>query len=127
MKSHAISVVESTHDLYLLDQALLPLVLTISSFLGKCLDCKVTAAFYLGGQVDRSKVALADFLQRLELLMEAPLVELVFEHFPPLQEIASGLELEGNLVGLLLEVDGGRVGLIAELELEIQGHVVLTF
>lgn len=119
-------MVEGPHDLDLLDETLLPLVFTVGCLLGKGLHRIVFVVLDLLSQVDRREVAFPDFLLGFVLLMEASLVDPVFEDFPPLSQVGGGLELEGLLGGLLLEEDGRRTGDKAELEFEVEGHVLFA-
>ena len=75
VESHGVLVVEVPHDFDFLDQALLSLVLAVGSFLREGLDSVGHFVFELLRQIDRGEVALADFLDRLELLVETPLVQ----------------------------------------------------
>ena len=87
MESHRVLVVQVPHDFDFLDQALLSLVLAVGGFLGECLDSIRDFIFKFFGQVDGREVALADFLDGLELLVEASLVESASEDGPPLLDL----------------------------------------
>jgi len=87
MEPHGVLVVQVPHDFDFLDQALLPLVLAVGGLLGECLDGIGDFIFKFFGQIDGGKVALADFLDGLELLVEASLVESASEDGPPLLDL----------------------------------------
>ena len=74
MQFHTELVVQTAHDLDLLDQALLALIFRVGCLLGEGLDGIIAASFNLLGQVYRSKVALPDLLLGLELLVETSLI-----------------------------------------------------
>lgn len=80
---HAVLVLQTAHDLDLLQQALLALVLTVGCLLREGLHREVPARLQLLGQVDRREVALAYLLLGLELLVEAALVEPAAQDVPP--------------------------------------------
>ena len=87
MELHAILIADVSHDLDLLDQALLPLVLAVGRLLGEGLHCVASVVLDLFGQVDRGEVALPDFLLGFELLVEASLVESGSEYLSPLLKV----------------------------------------
>ena len=87
MEPHGVLVVQVPHDFDFLDQALLPLVLAVGGLLGECLDSIGDFIFKFFGQIDGGEVALADFLDGLELLVEASLVESASEDGPPLLDL----------------------------------------
>jgi hypothetical protein len=122
---HAVFLVEGPHDFDFLDETLLALVLTVSSFLGKGLDGKAAADFQLLSQVHRREVALPDFLLGLELFVEASLID------PPLQDLSAGSEVALTaqaVVGsffLLFEVEGERGSGEGVLDVEVEQHRLL--
>lgn len=81
-------MVETAHDLYFFDEALLPLILTVCCFFGKCLDSEVLPDLQLFSQVDGGEVALSYFFAGLELFVEASLVESTLQHLSAHLKIA---------------------------------------
>lgn len=80
-------MVERPHDVDFLYEAFLALVFTVGRLFREGLHGIVATVLHLFGQVDRCKVSLSYFLLGLELLMEASLVELGFEHFSTVIEV----------------------------------------
>jgi hypothetical protein len=74
MEFHAAFVVERTHNLNLLYEALLSLVLTVGRLFRECLDGKVFASLKFLREVNGGEVALSNFLLWLELFVETSLV-----------------------------------------------------
>ena len=70
-------VVQFTHELNFILNRILTVLLRISNLFWEGLDRKTASVLQAVGQVNRSEVPLADFLVRLETLMELPLVDLL--------------------------------------------------
>ena len=79
---HVVLVVETSDDLDLLDEALFAILLAIGGFLRKSLHCVLLAVLEALDHVHGGKVAPADLLDGLELLMEANLVEVLLHGIP---------------------------------------------
>ena len=89
------------HYLDFFDQALLSIFLAVGCLLGEGFNRVSHLVFDLFHQVDCGEVALPDLLDRLECLMKAFLVEIMFQDISPLLFILVGkLELH-DLVILL--------------------------
>lgn len=67
-------MVELSHDLDLLNQALPSILLTVGCFFGEGLHCVFLLVGKFLHQVHRREVPFSDLLDRLECLMEALLV-----------------------------------------------------
>lgn len=80
---HAVFVIEVSHYLYLLNEALLSLLLTVGGLFGEGLDGIVLAFLKFLCQVDRGEITLPYLLLRLEQLMEASLVDLELKDLSP--------------------------------------------
>lgn len=119
-------MVKTSHDLYLLDEALFSLIFTVRCLLRKSLDCIALSIFYLLSKIDRCKVPFADLLLGLELLMEPSLVELGPQNLPPALEFFLRVQVIDNLFLYFFEEDGRRIVLKRELELKIEMDVVLV-
>lgn len=114
---------ECSHHFYFFYEAFLALVLTVGCLLRKCFYGIVAAVFELLSEVDRGEVALTDLLLRLELFVEASLVDLGFEDLPPLLKVAGRAEsISGSLLGLL-KGDSGWRGCEGELDIEVEDKV----
>jgi hypothetical protein len=116
-------VAESAHHFDLLDQALLALVLAVGRLLRKGLHRVVPSVLHLLRQVHRREVSLPDLLLRLELLVEAALVEPGLEGFAALAEVGFRPQLIGVLLFALLEGEGGRGEVEGELDVEVEVDV----
>ena len=88
MKFHAVFLVQSSHNFNFFDQALFPLVFAVGGFLGKGFNGKVFTHLQLLCEIDRSKVALAYFLFRFELLMKTFLVYFPLQNLSGRQKIS---------------------------------------
>ena len=80
-------MIELSHDLNLLNKALLSILFTVSSFFGKCFNSIILMVVKFFYQVDRCKISLSNFLDWFELFMESFLVEVIFKEFFPLKLI----------------------------------------
>jgi hypothetical protein len=80
-------MIERSHDFDFIDERLLAFVLAESAFFGKGLDCVLLAVLVLDHQVNRSEVALADFLDGLEKFVETTLVDFFAELISPFEEL----------------------------------------
>ena len=118
---HAALVVQCSHYLNLLYQALFPLVFAVGCLFRKGLYRKASPSLQLLGQVNRSEISLPDFLLWLELLVKPSLI-----HFS-LQNLSTGFEVSlrpqsvNNLFFLLLELQryGGSCEGVLEVEVEV--------
>lgn len=79
-------MIDGSHDFDLIDERLLALFFAVSAFLGKSLNCILLSVFVLDHQVNRSEVALADFLDGLKKFVESALVDFLSEIISPFEE-----------------------------------------
>jgi hypothetical protein len=87
-------MIDGSHDFDFIDERLLALFFAVSALFGKGLNCVLLAIFVLDHQVNRSEVALADFLNGLEKFVETSLVDFFAELVSPFEEF-------GRDVGIL--------------------------
>lgn len=85
---HCIFVIELSHNLNFLDEALLSIFFTISGLFGESFDSIKSVVLNFFYQVDRSKVSFPNFFYGFKLLVETFLIEIVFEVPFPLSLIA---------------------------------------
>ena len=71
---HEILVMELPHHLNFFYQALLSVLLTVGDFFWERLHCVLLLILFFPHKVNSGEVPLSDFANRLELLMEAPLI-----------------------------------------------------
>lgn len=81
-------MIEGSHDIYLLDEALFAIVLTVGRLLRERLHRIAPTILRFIRQVNRCEISFPYFLFGFELLMEAPLVEPRLEHFSTVSEVA---------------------------------------
>lgn len=84
MELHCVLVIQLSHDLDFLDQALLSVLFAVCGLFRKGFDRIVLMIFVFFNQVHRSKVSLSNLLDWFELFMKAFLVEVVFQNLLPL-------------------------------------------
>ena len=111
-------MIQAPHDLNFLDQTLLAVSLAVGRFLREGLDGVACSIFQFLRQVDGCEIALADLLDGLELLMEAPLVDLLLEEAPPVVHV--GYLGQAVRHGLLAALELDFEGLLGEGELEVE-------
>ena len=87
-------MIDGSHNFDFIDERLLALFFAVSAIFGKGLNCVLLAIFVLDHQVNRSEVALADFLDGLEKFVETALVDFLAELVSPFEEF-------GRDVGIL--------------------------
>jgi hypothetical protein len=75
VKLHAVLVIQVPHDFDFLDEAFLSVFLAECCLLGKGLDSTFLLSIVPLGKIDGGKVAFANFLDRLEVLMKTSLIE----------------------------------------------------
>ena len=80
-------MIELSHDLNLLNKALLSILFTVSSFFWESFDGIIEMVVKFFYQVDRCEISLSNFLDGFELFMESFLVEVIFKEFFPLKLI----------------------------------------
>jgi hypothetical protein len=84
-------MVEGAHDLDLIDEALQAVLLSLDGLLGEGLDGVVLAVLIALYEVDGGKCSPSDFLDWVEDLVEASLVEVANEVVPPYPDVLRGL------------------------------------
>jgi hypothetical protein len=127
-------MVKFAHDLDLVDEGFLAIVLSVSGVLGEGLNCIFFAIFVADHQIDRCEIALTNLLDWLEQLMEASLVYLCLEESSPghqFLDIVSGFEdkgfaeaLEFKCFWLLIHLGGFFMWILPEqLEDEVEAEL----
>ena len=92
MKLHCVSVVQTPHHLDLFDEALFSVLFVISILFRKSFHCIMHIIFMFQSQIHSCEISFAYLFDWLELLMEAALVEFVFENLPPLLEVRVSIQ-----------------------------------
>ena len=107
-------MVELAHELDLVDQRLLALVLGVGGLLAEGLDGEALVVLQPDRQVHRGEVALADLLDGLEELVEAALVDARRQVVPPLFEyfFAAVVHVEHVAAALELQREGRAYALL---------------
>jgi hypothetical protein len=111
-------VVYAAHHFDFLNQTLLPIFLTVRGFLGEGLHSVVHSVLQFLSQIHGREVAFADFLDRFELLMETPLVELPLQNVPPTLQVR--LACQAVHTRFLTSLKGYLALLFGEREFEIE-------
>lgn len=94
-----------SHDIYFLDEAFLPIFLTVGCFLGESLHSVLTLVLIFLNEINRGKVSLPNFFYRLEGFVKSLLVKVVLEDIPPLFFILVG-KAELQRLMIHLKIDG---------------------
>jgi hypothetical protein len=77
-------VIELPHNFDFFDKTLLSIFFTVGGLFGESFNCEMLMIIEFFYQVDRGEISLSNFFDGFELLMEAFLVEVIFEKFFPL-------------------------------------------
>jgi hypothetical protein len=112
------------HDLDLFHEALLSLLLGISSFFRKGLYCALALIFHALDEINGSKVSFPDFLDRPIVFMKSYLIEMPLQDISPLLLIIVG-KLKLLLPFLNIKVDLRLFDHKPEIKVEEQMHSIV--
>lgn len=87
MKLHSVFVIKASHDLYLLNKALLSILFAISILFREGLHSIIYIIFKLLSKIDCCKITLPNLLDRFELLMESSLIDFRSKNISPVLKL----------------------------------------
>jgi hypothetical protein len=127
MEFHTEFMIETSHDLYFLDDAFLPFILGVGSFFGKSFNRKAAAILKFLSKIDRGEVTFTYFLLGFKLFMEPSLIDFSFENLSACLKVSFVSKDILCLFFLFFEIDadwGGRKG---KFEVKVKDHSLTMF